>query len=485
MSDYLHGIYGKIGPALMPPSNTSVRGIQAVIGTAPVHLLGDPAKAVMTPVLLGSLSDVYAKLGYSADTDKYTIMQAVHSTFEVFDVGPIIAVNVLDPTKHTAEKTSDGELTAGSYTLPDAGVLLGTLAVKDSTGATTYVKGTDYTAAFDLNGKAVVTRIAGGAIASATAAVKTSYNILDTSLVTQTDILAGIALIDRIFQATDTVPEILIAPGWSQDAAVGQALITASREISTVFKATALCDIDSASAKTVADAVAAKTTNGFNVRDCVPCWPKVTTTGGKTVWASAHAAALFQFIDSLHDGAPLVSPSNKKYKILGAVLADGTPVNMKLSEANQLDAEGIFTALNFKGWRSWGNNTGAYSHAAEDAGTAYDPQDKFLNVKRAFDWQSNGFILRYWENVDDPASFKAIQTVVTDENAFYNPFIGAGLVAGMSIDVPAAANPVSQLAQGVVVTKQSLTPYPPMQAIVNTVQYDVSMLKTALGGASE
>jgi uncharacterized protein len=469
----------------MPASNTASRGIQVVVGSAPVNMLAAPA-AVNTPILLSSLSDVRDKLGYSSDLDSYTIMQAVHATFEVFDTAPIVAINVLDPTKHTTTgKTSNGAMVSGVKTISDLGVLLSTLVVKDSLGTTTYVKDTDYSVAFNADGTLAITRIATGAIASATATVNTTYSILDPTKVTAADVAAGVALIDRVFQATECIPEILIAPGWSHNTVVGAALILAAQKISTVFKATAVLDLDSTTAVTTAAAIALKTTDGYTSRDAILCYPKVMTNQSKIIWMSAQVAALMQYTDSLNDSTPFVSPSNKTFNILAAVLGDNsTQVLYTLDEANQLNAEGIFTALKFQGWKSWGNNTGYYSYTAEQAGTEYDPKDRFINVKRGFDWQLNGFITRYWSKIDSPTNFRAIQTLITDENQFYNPFITAGLVAGMKLVYDQTANPIDQLLEGKIVLKQYLTPYLPMQVIENTVQFDVSMLTTALGGES-
>lgn len=481
---YLHGIYGTIAPTAMPASNTAKRGIIAVVGTAPVNLLIDPASALKTPILLNGLSDVKKKIGYSPDVDSYTIMQAVHSAFEVFDVAPIVAINVLDPETHKTAKTSAGSMVSGIYIPEDKGILLSSLAVKDSSETTTYDLGSDYTAEFATDGDLVVTRIAGGDIATATDALKLSYDVIDPSKVTAADIVAGIGYIDRIFQTLNIIPEILIAPGYAQNATVGVALIEAAREISTVFYATALVDIDSAVATTSDAAITAKTTNGYGVRDDYVLFPKVMTSAGVTVWYSAHMAALMMYTDSKNGDAPFVSPSNKDAKIMAAVLADGTPVLYTLDEANALNAEGITTALNFQGWRSWGNYTGAYSQEAAEAGQVFDPKDVYINVKRGLDWQSNGFISRYWSKIDDPMNFRAIQSLVTDENAYYNPYINAGYVAGMSIAYDQTENTTESLLAGILKIKQSLTPYLPLQAIENTLQFDVSALTAALGGVT-
>lgn len=485
-TDYQHGIFVGIAPTVMPVANLAEAGVQVVVGTAPVNMLANPAAAVNVPLLLNSLADASSLLAYNSDIDldNYTIGQAIHATMEVFNTAPLVAINVLDPAKHTTTgKTSNGNMVNGVFTPTDKGIMLNTLVVKDGTGATTYVLGTDYTASWNSDGSLSITTISTGAI-TASEAIETTYSILDPTLVTAADIVSGIATIDRVFQAVNVIPEVLLAPGWSQQPTVAAALIAKCPQVSTVFKASAVVDLDCAVNLTPAEAIAWKSTNGYISRDAIYCYPKVTTNQGKVIWMSAQLAALMQTVDAQNDSTPFVSPSNKSFNILGSQLADGTAVLWELEEANQLNGEGIVTALNFQRWVAWGNNTGFYSWTAAQAGTVYQPQDQWIPIKRGFDWQANRFIVQYFTNVDNPTNYRAIQTLITDENRYYGPFITAGMVAGMAIYFNQAVNPISQILEGTIQFQQSLTPFPPMQAILNTLQFDPAMLQTALGGGS-
>lgn len=483
MAIYPHGIYVNEQSTVMPVSNTATAGITCVVGTAPVNMLANPAAAVLAPIELNDISDVQSQLGYSSNVDKYTIMQAVHSFFEVFGIAPLVAINVLDPTKHTTTgKTASGALSGGSYTFTDAGILLSEFVLKSGDGLITYVAGTDYTAAFNSDGTLTVTRVAAGEIPAANSEIEATYSVLDPTKVTDADIIAGVAAINRVYPALGINPETLIAPGYSQNNDVSTALIAAAANVSSVFKATAVCDIDSAANKTISAAITAKATQGLATRNVIACYPKVMTTVGKTIWQSAQLAALMQYTDSNNESSPFVSPSNKTYNVVAAVLADGTQVNYTPDEANQLNGEGIFTALRMEGWKSWGNNTGIYSLSA---GGTYDVKDRYINIKRGFDWQANRFIRDYFAKIDSPLNYRAIQTLITDENQFYNGFIAAGLVAGMSMEYNQADNPTSSLLNGAITFTQYLSPYTPLEVITNNLQYDVSMLQTALEGGSE
>jgi hypothetical protein len=497
---YQHGIYGNTAATVMPPATVATAGIQCVIGTAPVNMLANPQVAVNVPILLNNLGDAQNLLAYNSNMslDTYTIGQSIHATFEVFDTAPLIAINVLNPTTHTTAKTSAGSMVGGNYIpgttvgsvfTPDIGILLAGLEVKNTGGTITYILGTDYTTSWNSNGSLNVSVITGGAL-TATSSVSLTYSILDPTKVVAADIIAGIALINRAFQTLSTptsaiIPATILAPGWSQLPTVGQALIAAAPTVSTVFHATAVLDIDSATATTITAAIAWKVTNSYISRDAIVCYPKVETNQGKIIWQSAMAAALMQANDAANESTPFVSPSNKAYNILTTILGDNvTQVVYMLSEANQLNGEGIFTALNFMGWKSWGDNTSIFSWSAEQAGSVYDPKDQFINIKRSFDWQNNRFICSYWSAIDNPMNYRAIQTLITDENQFYNPFITTGLVAGMSIQFNQANNPQSQILAGVIQFEQYLSPYIPTQTIINTLQFNPAMLATALGGAA-
>ena len=486
MSNYKHGIYISQSATVTPVSNKATGSIQAVVGVAPINLISNPAGAVNKPILLSSIDDVAEYIGYSTDVNKFTLMQAVHATFEIFSTAPIIAINVLDPSKHATAKTSSASLSGGVLTIEDTGVLLSTLKLTSSDGTVTYVSGTDYTAAFNSDGTVLVTRVSSSTALTATSTISIGYSILDTTKVTDADIVAGIAVINKAFQITGVVPEILLAPGYSQNKVVSSALITAAQSVSCVFEATALVDIDAKANTTIDAAIAVKSTNSLAVRDAILCYPKVTTSQGKTVYMSAQLGALMQYVDSQNESTPFVSPSNKDFKIIAAVLddTDKTQILYTLDEANRLNGEGIFTAINFDGWKSWGNNTGIYSLTAVDVGETIDVKDRYINIKRAFDWQNNGFIRRYFSKIDSPLNLKAIQTLITDENQYYNAFIAVGYVAGMSITYNQADNPTSQILNGTIKFKQSITPYTPMEVVENTLQFDPTTLETALEGSA-
>lgn len=194
---YFHGARASEVPtSIVTPVNTTA-GLPVVFGTAPVHLTDDPAAHVNKPVICYSWDEAVKALGYSGDWDKYTLCEVMYSEFKLYAVAPIVFVNVLDPAKHKKSVTNEEHALAakidgnGKEAVVGKPVLLSTLTVKataESEAALT--EGTDYTAAYDDDGRLIVTALATGALKSATS-VYLTYDEVDPSAVTANDVIGG------------------------------------------------------------------------------------------------------------------------------------------------------------------------------------------------------------------------------------------------------------------------------------------------------
>ena len=69
---YRHGIYVSEQETSMIAPLNGTAGLQVVIGTAPVHLLADPAAAINKPLLVYSKAEAIAAVGYSDDFASFT-----------------------------------------------------------------------------------------------------------------------------------------------------------------------------------------------------------------------------------------------------------------------------------------------------------------------------------------------------------------------------------------------------------------------------
>ena len=97
-----HGVFiYEEGTAISAPQISSA-GVQVVIGTAPVNMVDDPSAVVNTPILANSAQEAMAALGYSTDFQKYTLCQTMYATNNIYQVAPVVYINVLDPDVHKA-----------------------------------------------------------------------------------------------------------------------------------------------------------------------------------------------------------------------------------------------------------------------------------------------------------------------------------------------------------------------------------------------
>lgn len=481
---YQHGIYIQENPTPVATPVQSLSTIAIVIGTAPVNLVSNPA--INKPVLVKSYAEAVAALGYSDDFANYTLCEAVDAFFKKFQVGPLVLINVLDSGTHkTAVADQTVSILNGVATVNTLGVLLDdTFLVKDTTGATTYTKDTDYTVDFDSNGYAVITRIATGTIPANATQLKVTCNKIDPSKVTESDIIGsytastntykGIECISQVYPMFNLVPGLLLAPGYSQNTDVGAALKSKENAINGSFNANALLDLDSSTAKVNVDVIALKNTNGYTGKDDLVLWPKIKIDS-KIYWYSTILAALTVYTDTQNKDVPYKSPSNKKLPISATVLADGTEVYLDQVQANELNAAGIITAINMAGWRVWGNNTGIYPAST-------DPKDRFIAVRRVFNWWGNSFIVNFFDKVDDPTNYRLIESVVDEENIKSNGYQAAGQIAGAKIIFDQTDNPVDSILNGKITFRQALGAFPPAENIVNILEFDPTLLNNALFG---
>lgn len=461
---------------LAPAQATS--GIPFVVGTAPVNLATAPVPA-NTPVLAYTFDEAVKALGYSEDWAKYTLCEAIYSHFVLYGMSPMILVNVLDSTL-TAHKTavSPAAVTVSNRvaTLAVDGVILSTLVVKSSDGATTY-PASDYSAAFDDDGHVVITTKSTGTIPANATSLQVGYSKLNPAGVISTDIIGGVTaggaytgfeLINQVYPRFGILPDLLLAPGWSHTSAVAAVMKAKAGNINGNFKAVALTDLDPAQAYT--DVTGWKSTNSYTNALQIDTYPKVTL-GGKSYWLSTHLAGRIAATDTENGGIPYVSPSNKPLQIDGAVLAAGTPLFLGMDQAAYLNSQGIVTALNLgtSGWKAWGNQTGAYPAVT-------DPKDSFIPIRRMFNWIANSLILTYMQKVDDPMNKRLIEAVTDSNNIWLNGLSSIGALLGGRVEFRASENPVTDLMAGKIKFHLFVASPGPAQEIDFVLEYDTSYL---------
>lgn len=476
---YLHGVRIQENPTSVAAPVSNESGVPVIFGTAPVNLAADPANATNKLFLCRTFAEAKAAVGYSDDYENYTMCQAMDAFFKAYGVGPIVICNVLDPATHKAEYEETLTVTNGQAVSKTAGVLLTGLTVKS--GDESLTLDTDYTVEFNAGGYAVVTVIKEGVDS-----VTLTGNKIDPTAVASEDVIGaydadtgeetGIELVRKVYPLFGMAPGMLLAPGWSHIPSVGLALAEKCEEINGMFKCEHIVDIDcgETGATKYTDVAEVKSESGYFSEHGIALWPKVKYAG-KIMAYSAMYAAMTAYTDYMNDSVPSLSPSNKALKISATVLEDGTEVNLDVTQANELNAAGIVTALNMGGFKSWGNNTAAYPEVT-------DPKDRWISCRRFFSWWGNSFIMTYLEKVDNPANYRLIESIVDSENVRGNSLVSQGKCAGIKMEYNKADNPVANVLDGKIVFRQHLAPYTPAEDILNILEFDPSMLEAALGG---
>lgn len=482
---YTHGVYIRENPTAILAPVVADSAVQFIVGTAPINLLADPAAAVNKPILAFSYGEAVAGVGYSDSFDKFTLCQSIKASFQVFNVAPLILVNVLDPEKHvTPVLNSVKNITSGQILLKEEGILKKDFVVKSADGVTSYALTTDYTLEFDADGYMVVKIVSGGSIPSGTTQLSLTYDKLDPSLVTEDDIIGGynattgvytgLELIRQVYPKFGILPGLILAPGWSHKPEVGIAMTAKCEGLNGVFKCNCVKDVDTSVAKVYSDVPEWKDNNSYADKHDHVLWPMVKV-GSDLYYYSAVWAALAAYTDAVNANIPLESPSNKSLRITGTVLADGTEVFLDQEQGNYLNSQGIITAININGWRCWGNNTGIYPGSS-------DVKDRFIPVRRMFDWWGNTFILTYFQKVDSPMNRRLIETVVDTENIRANGYKARFQIADAKIKFIAAENPATDLINGIIRFHQYLAAFPPAETIENVLEFDVNAFAASLGG---
>ena len=482
---YRHGVYNIEQPTSMPTPQEGRAAIQVIIGTAPIHLAKDPAAAVNKPILCSSYKEAVEAFGYSDDFDNFTLCQSIQASFGIFNVAPIILINVLDPanTAHVTENSAEScAVSDKTAVYKKQYVLLDALSVKN--GQTDLVRGTDYSAEHDDDGNVVITLIS--ETASAASSLSISGKSLKPSGVTASDIIGavdtstgketGLETIRQVFPRLGKIPGTLLAPGWSHNAVVAAALQAKTEAINGVFNCVCLIDIPSGSSgATVCTGVkTAKESLGVTSPHAAALWP-MAQVGKKKYYMSAIFGAMMAYNDVLNGDVPC-NPSNKALPIDATVLADGTEVLLDQQQADDyINAVGVITAINAGGFRSWGNNTAAYPDTA-------DPKDRWFAVRRFFDWDGNEFVYKYTSYIDKPASKRLIQSIVDSQNIIGNGYVARDYCAAYHMEFRADENSVEQLLAGQLTVHTLFAPYIPAETIENIREYDVSALESVIGG---
>ena len=458
MTEYKHGTYGVLKDAVVSSVDDASTAVVA-IGTLPVHLLADYSGMIGVPLPMPDAS-AKNKYGYSPSWDKFTLCEVMQAFLggSSGNVGGLYAINVLDPSSHKAGTDTEATVTFtdGVGTITDELAILSTIAVTGVTAANT-------SASYDWS-TGVTTIKATGATGSNTV----TYRRIDVTAVTTTEVVKAIEAVDDLYPLLNVIPNVLIAPGWSDNASVYAELVAKAQAIDEHFMGFVLADIPT-SAATKEAAIAWKATNGYTSKFSKVCWPCVKDVSDTVYHLSTLFAREMVRNDALNDGVPFASASNTSLAGGGVCLADGTAVKMYNEHGNALNEYGISTAIAWGGEvRLWGGHTAGYLYgsSSQDASAIFDTNIRMLCHI------INGFQTRWIDKIDQPMTLALQETILFTEQAILDGLVAQGALVGNPIvSFTPTNNPSSNIVQGEFTWDISATPTPQFKTARAIVAY--------------
>ena len=472
-----HGVYVFEQATSVGTPVVAESGIPFVVGIAPVQSAGSPAK-VGVPVLCTSFEEAKEKLGYSDNWNDYTLCEFMYSHFNLYGCQPVIFVNLLNPeTMNEAVAAADKDVVNHKIALPIEAIEDATLVVKPAGGSgNAYVKDTDYAVYYE--GEYCYIELLPGGAAYNAESLNVAYKKVTPGSVNAAAVATGMEAIEQCMATLGIVPDLICAPGFSQESAVAAVMATKAAGINGMFRAKALIDISTEAAGGADDysgVVALKNSKNFTDENMIVCWP-LLKLGDKTFHMSTQLAGLIASVDTSNEGCPYESPSNKRFQCDAMVVADGTEVNLTLAQANILNAGGVVTALNFMGGMvCWGNYTACYPNNT-------DVKDYFIPLSRMFDWQGNTLIKTFWSKLDKPMNRRLIDSIIDASNIWLNGLVGSGYLLGARVEFKESENPLTNLMAGIIKIHIYNTPPSPAQEIDFVLEYDANYVTAALQG---
>ncbi len=473
------GVYVNEKATAVQAAEVAESGLAYAVGSAPAHTAEKPAPPGV-PVLCAGWDEAVEKLGYSDDWGKYPLCEVMYAHFKLYNCRQALFCNVLDPDKHKVAASAKTYPVSGHRALLPYEALLEGIEVKsgEGEGAAALAAGEDYAAFYDeTTGACVVELLEGGAAYSATA-LTVQAAAVDPQAVVAADVAAGVSQVDACLNRTGLTPDLLLAPGWSQDPAIAALLAVKADSVNTLLRAKAVLDVDCTENGVTdpEDLAVYKAKHGLQDPAQILCWPMVSL-GGRTFHLSTHLCGLMAQVDGENGGCPVASPAGHSLQIDGCCLADGTEISLTFDQVNRIAGyQGVVTALYFgqNGWQAKGNHTACYPQNR-------DIKDHFIPNARMFTWVGNTLVKRFWSKLDQPMCRRLADGIVDGVNQWLNTLQGAGLIHGGRVAYEAQENPLSDLMEGIIKFHIYIATPSPAQKIVFTLEYDLDYATAALG----
>lgn len=470
---YKHGTYGEFSETVARPT-TQAGTIAVYVGTAPVNLVRGYADYVNSPVYLADFNAAKRCMGYSDDWQTFTLCEAFKAHFDNINgnVGPIVAINILDPETHKKEMETTTPLTFINKraTINGDTIILDTLVLADK------VEGTDFTVDYDFTKKqTIITDI--GAVPISEPVQATYFEVEPTSIteddiiggVTSGGVYTGLGCVGLIYPELNLITNVIAAPGWSESKKVYEAMISTGTKINGHWDAFVVSDLPITDTDTIEKAITWKDTNGYTNERSKVCWPQAMDTSGRIFHISTLTVWTMLSVDESHNGIPMESPSNKAiFNAKQYFGASSKNRGFDQSRANELNAAGITTAVYWGArWVLWGPHIAAYKF-----GSVSDQRVIFDNSLRMMMYISNSFQQEHAMEIDEPMTRAMADTIKNREQEKADALVAIGALIGTpSVTFDETENSTAELVEGNFVWSFDGTPTPPFKSGTLQVAY--------------
>ena len=436
---FLHGVEVVEVDAGARPVRTVDTGVIGLVGTAEKGPVNIPT------LVAGSRREAAETFG--AVGGKGTIPAALAGIFD--QVGAkVVVVNVLKRTEvdEEDEKFTAGKLQLGAGTPPFD---VKDLKITKRDKSLTYEAGTHYTLD-PASGEVKTVAGAQDAIAAG-GLVKVSYSYLgdaataDVAGAAEKAAYTGVSALLQASARGLPKPKILVAPQWSREKTVADALDTVAGRL----RAVAVVDGPSTT-----DAAAKTEVAKFDSRRLYFVDPAVLVgSPPRAEPASARVAGVIARSDA--ERGFWASPSNRP---VAGVAGTARPVDFELgdpaSRANILNEARVATIVHRGGYRLWGNRS-----------TASDARWQFLSVARTADAIDESILRSHAWAVDRNITKSYLADVAEGVNAYLRELVGRGAILGGRAWIDPDLNTAATFAAGKVVISFDFTPPAPAERI--------------------
>ena len=448
-----------------------------IVGTGTVNM-GD-LSCVNKAVLIQSAKDAVKYFGTTNNIKGYTINEALYLATNVYNVFPIIAINVCNPTEHKKQENESGLLLKdGKCKLKHTGVLIDSNLSINNTDTSTPLTTEKYTLTFDNAGYLEI-KVSEVGVKK----LDVTYNYLDPSMVTEDDIIGsidpktleckGLECLKEIFTKYSMVPSCIVAPDFATPK-IAIALDAKSQIINNKWLSFSIVELPKETK--FGEAIEYKKKNNHIDEDQIVMYG-VPFIGDETFHASIVAALHMQCVDAKNDGVPYESPSNKNIKMHGIGYYQGSEFKKLVLdevEANILNENGICTIISrSNGTVFWGNRTSIYQPGGDT-----DPRNIWISFKRMFKYIGNILMLNNENEVDKSMTKSKAKSIETNASTWLASLVSNEKLLGARVAFLPQDNNIMDMADGKYRWHIYLGPPVPGETLEFLLEHDGEYLKT-------